>query len=412
MAIRFIFILALIALVEWYFFQSLKWLNGSKIYKYLYMGQWAWIFFLVFIVIVSFYYKPSEWHDFFRMIMAFIFIVETAKLFGVLFLILDDIRRLMMYGLQKSQLVSEHTSYTLLQAGRSDFFSKIALLFTIIPFLGFIYGIIKGGYNLKIHQVKLSFPNFPKDLSGLKIIQISDLHLGSFFSTTPVEHIVKIVNREVPDIIVFTGDLVNNIASEAEQYIGILSNLSAPYGMYSILGNHDYGDYVSWESNEAKSKNLEVLKNMQQKMGFRLLMNEHVAISKDNESIAILGVENWGANLHFPKYGNLKQAHDGTHHYPFKILLSHDPSHWDVQVKEDFKDIDLTLSGHTHGFQFGIESKALKWSPSQWVYKHWAGLYQKDNQYLYVNRGVGFIGYPGRLGIWPEITIIELSHKA
>jgi predicted MPP superfamily phosphohydrolase len=212
-----------------------------------------------------------------------------------------------------------------------------------------------------------------------------------------------------PDIIFFTGDLVNNVADEMDELKTVFSKLAAPLGVYSILGNHDYGDYVQWESAQAKVANLEKLKTVHKEMGWRLLLNEHVGIEKDGQSIALIGIENWGARANFSKYGDLSAAYKGAENYPFKILLSHDPSHWEAEVCRDYKDIDLVFSGHTHGMQFGLEIPGFRWSPVQYVYKQWAGLYRKDQQKLYVNRGFGFLGYPGRVGILPEITYLELT---
>ena len=217
-----------------------------------------------------------------------------------------------------------------------------------------------------------------------------------------------LINDQKPDVIFFTGDLVNDRATETHMHMEVLDKINAPMGVFSVLGNHDYGDYVKWDSKEAKQKNLDDLKNVHEKLGWRLLINEHVSLQKDGEEIAILGIENWGANLNFPKYGDMKSAHSGTEKYPVKLLLSHDPSHWSMEVRKVYTDVDITFSGHTHGFQFGIEIPGFKWSPSQYVYKQWAGLYKHNDQHLYVNRGLGFLGYPGRLGISPEITVMEL----
>ena len=267
---------------------------------------------------------------------------------------------------------------------------------------------VRGAFNYKIHAVKIVLPNLPSAFNGLKIVQISDIHSGSFISTTHLEEAINMINRQNADVIFFTGDLVNNLATETELLMEVLNKIEAPMGVFSILGNHDYGDYVQWDSREAKKKNLNDIKNIHAQLGWKLLMNEHVPLKKDDSEIVIIGVENWGANLNFPKYGDLKKAHTGTEKYPVKLLLSHDPSHWNFQVKEEYKDIDVTFSGHTHGFQFGIEIPGFKWSPAEYVYKQWAGLYQHDDQYIYVNRGLGFIGYPGRVGILPEITVLEL----
>ena len=215
--------------------------------------------------------------------------------------------------------------------------------------------------------------------------------------------------REKPDVILFTGDLVNNTTDEMDDYVEVFNKLKAPLGVYSTLGNHDYGDYQQWESPDHKKANLEKMKEVQTALGWRLLMNEHVSLQRGDDKVALIGIENWSAKARFPKYGNLEKAHAGSDTYPFKILMSHDPSHWKAEVLEKYPDIDLMLAGHTHGMQFGVEIPGFKWSPVQYVYKEWAGLYAQANQKLYVNRGFGFIGYPGRVGILPEITVLELS---
>jgi len=220
---------------------------------------------------------------------------------------------------------------------------------------------------------------------------------------------VDMILQQNADIILFTGDLVNDRHNEILEYIPVFNKLKAPMGVYSTLGNHDYGDYVQWESEIAKKENLDKLKQAHATMGWKLLMNEHIVFEKSGEKIALLGIENFGAKGRFPKYGRMQDAYPGTENIPFKLLMSHDPSHWDYQVKKEYKDIDLMLSGHTHGMQFGLENPYFKWSPVQWMYKQWAGLYEEGNQKLYVNRGFGFIGYPGRVGIMPEITVITLS---
>jgi predicted MPP superfamily phosphohydrolase len=283
---------------------------------------------------------------------------------------------------------------------------------SVLPFTSFIYGMVKGAFDYKVHRIKVVLPNLPSDFNGIKIVQISDIHLGSFVSTKPLEEAVNIILQQNADVIFFTGDLVNNESTETLQFIDVLSKIKAPMGVYSTLGNHDYGDYVTWETTAAKEKNLQDLKDVHAQLGWKLLMNEHIALKKGDSEIALLGIENWGGNLNFPKYGDMKKAHSETEKYPVKLLLSHDPSHWNMQVTKEYKDIDITFSGHTHGFQFGIEIPGLiKWSPSQFVYKQWAGLYSRDNQYLYVNRGLGFLGYPGRVGIMPEITVMELINS-
>ena len=258
----------------------------------------------------------------------------------------------------------------------------------------------------------MRFASLPDAFKGLRIVQISDIHTGSFDNHEAVAHGIQRVMDQKADIILFTGDLVNNHAVEVDKkYQEIYSRLNAPMGVYSTLGNHDYGDYVQWPSPEAKKENLQTLKDMHAAMGWRLLMNEHVVLEKGADKIALIGIENWSAKANFPKYGDMQKATAGLQekNIPFKILLSHDPSHWDAQVCVDYKDVNLTLSGHTHGMQFGIDSKIFKWSPVQYMYKQWAGIYEAGEQSLYVNRGFGFLGYPGRLGVLPEITVIELA---
>jgi predicted MPP superfamily phosphohydrolase len=264
-------------------------------------------------------------------------------------------------------------------------------------------------YKYKLEKVKLHFENLPLAFKGLKIVHISDIHSGSLQDKQAVEKGVHKIMQQKPDLILFTGDLVNNEAVEMDELASVFSTLNAPMGVFSILGNHDYGDYKQWGSAAKKSTNLSNLKDVHRNMGWRLLLNEHVVLEKDNETIALIGVENWGAKGNFSKYGDLKKAYTGSEGHSFKLLMSHDPSHWEAEVCKSFNDIDLMLSGHTHGMQFGVEIPGFRWSPVQYMYKQWAGLYNNKNQKLYVNRGFGFLGYPGRVGILPEITLIELA---
>ena len=264
-------------------------------------------------------------------------------------------------------------------------------------------------YNYQLKRVPLAFDNLPASFKGLKIIHISDIHSGSFMDKKAVSHGVDLILKEKADIILFTGDLVNDKATEMKDYMDVFNRLNAPMGVFSTLGNHDYGDYTSWPSEAAKQQNLEDLKKVHADLGWRLLMNEHVVLSRGADQIALLGIENWSNKARFPKHGRMDLAHAGTENFSFKILMSHDPSHWDAQVKPEYADVDLTLSGHTHGMQFGVEIPGFKWSPVQYMYKQWDGLYEDGKQKLYVNPGYGFIGYPGRVGILPEITVIELT---
>jgi hypothetical protein len=278
-----------------------------------------------------------------------------------------------------------------------------------IPLVGITYGILSGAHDYRVRRVTVKLPNLPKAFDGLRIAQLSDIHSGSFFNKTAVQGGVNLLLREKPDVVFFTGDLVNNVASEVQDYIPIFQKVKAPLGVYSTLGNHDYGDYVAWPSLQAKRQNLENLKHAHGLLGWDLLMNQHRMLEEGGEQLAIIGIENWGGKGNFPKYGKLDLAHQGTEAAPVKLLLSHDPSHWEAQVLPKFPDIDLMFAGHTHGMQFGVELPGLKWSPVQYMYKQWAGLYEEAGRYLYVNRGYGYLGFPGRIGILPEITIVELK---
>lgn len=293
---------------------------------------------------------------------------------------------------------------------RWKFISQVGWLLATIPFLGILYGMIQGRYAFRVISNSLNFANLPASANGLRIVHLSDIHIGSFpRDGRSVSHGVKMVNDLKPDLIFFTGDLVNNFALELEGFDDILGSLHAKYGKYSILGNHDYGDYTNWPNAQAKADNLQRLKEYHSKMGFKLLLNEWVPFTTDQgETFEIIGVENWGENG-FTKYGDLKRSLEGTNVDNFQILLSHDPSHWDAQVLDKTK-IDLTLSGHTHGMQFGVEIPGMvKWSPAKYRYPRWGGLYTEGNQHIYVNRGFGYIGFPGRVGMSPEITLIELN---
>ncbi len=352
-----------------------------------------------------------------------IFAHVVSKMFGSIFLLLDDFWRLLQWAGAKLGIAKEG-SISVPQEGeplageavatepgkisRSEFLTKTSLIATAVPIATMGIGILSGAHDYRVHRKVIKLPNLPKSFDGIRIGQLSDIHSGSFFNKTAVKGGIEMLQAEKADMVFFTGDLVNNVATEVKDYIDIFGKISAPLGVYSTLGNHDYGDYVSWDSAAAKKKNLADLMEAHKIMGWTLLMNEHKILKEGGDSIAVLGVENYGKGR-FPKYGKLEKAHRGTEGIPVKLLLSHDPSHWDLEVRPYYKDIDLTFSGHTHGMQFGIEIGGFKWSPAQYMYPQWADLYQQDNQYLYVNRGFGYLGYPGRIGILPEITIIELQ---
>lgn len=335
-------------------------------------------------------------------------IVYFSKIFAVLFIFLDDLQRFVRMVLRffRKKEVIDGSDFQ--KITRSQFLARTALLAGSIPVVGMTYGILSGAHDYRIRRHRLLFPGLPTAFDGLKIIQISDIHSGSFFNKRAVMGGVDMIRNEKPDVVFFTGDLVNDETSEINDYFQVFSRVKAPLGVFSTTGNHDYGDYRLWPSAEAKNQNFRDLIEAHRLLGWDLLMNEHRFLEVDRERIAVIGIENWGTGR-FPKYGDLGKAYTGAEDSPLRILLSHDPSHWDAEVRPRYPDIDLMLAGHTHGFQFGVETGNLKWSPSQWIYKQWAGLYEEGDQKLYVNRGYGYIGYPGRIGILPEITVIELK---
>ena len=325
-------------------------------------------------------------------------------LFVTLPLLLEDITRLIKAIFRKPTNAPRIPS-------RRKFVSTLGWGLAAIPFASILYSIFKGKYNYKVWKYTLYFDNLPKAFDGYRITQISDIHCGSFDNYEKIRYGVDLINSQKSDVILFTGDLVNNLANEVHNWKSLFATLQAPDGVFSIMGNHDYGDYSSWETPEAKQQNLEYLFQLQKQMGWQLLLNEHCYLERNGEKIALIGVENWGHGR-FSKYGDLNKAMEGVNTEDFKILMSHDPTHWQEIVLPENKDIQLTLSGHTHGMQCGIEIPGwLKWSPSQYIYKYWGGMYEEDGKYLNVNRGFGYHAFPGRLGVWPEITVIELKTK-
>ena len=328
----------------------------------------------------------------------------AAKLVILIPLLLEDLTRLGRWAVGAAAQSAGTESNAI---PRSEFIAKLALGLGAIPFLGLLWGMVKGATDYQVRRITLKFPNLPPAFEGFKVLQISDLHTGSFNSTEPLERAVAMINRQGADLILMTGDLVNNRATEVEPHIPTLAGIKSDLPIFSSLGNHDYGDYVQWESPAQKRENLERLMQNHAKIGWTLLNDTSHTITRGTDKIAVLGVQNWSSHANFPKHGNLPQAHAASGNAPFKILLSHDPSHWEAQVLH-YPDIDLTLSGHTHGMQFGVNLPFMKWSPVSYVYKQWAGLYEQGRQKLYVNVGLGFLGYPGRVGFLPEITVFEL----
>jgi uncharacterized protein len=409
---RYVWIVPIVVLaLDLYVFQAVKAVShgaSPRVRATIHTSYWVVsIFALLILCFLPWLYRRFTWmqgYAFFILIGFYL-----AKILVGAFLLLDDVRRVIQW-IAGRLLAASGPAPAVPADGvsRSVFMSWLGLGLGAGLYTSLLQG-FSNKYRYRVRRVRLAYDNLPASFKGLKIMQLSDIHTGSLADPIAVRRGVDMVMAEKPDLILFTGDLVNNIALEVGEYQAIFGCLDAPMGVYSTLGNHDYGDYGWWENAEAKKANLDHLMRIQREMGWRLLMNEHVVLERGGEQIALLGVENWSAKSRFPKYGKLDEAYAGAEKYPFKILMSHDPSHWDAQVRKDYQDIDLTLSGHTHGMQFGLELPGFKWSPIQYVYKEWAGLYEEGNQKLYVNRGFGFIGYPGRVGIMPEITMIELA---
>jgi hypothetical protein len=346
--------------------------------------------------------------------MLVFFLMTISKLLFLPFKLADDIRRLVKWYKNKSRVaegVEKQPSPNAMP--RSEFLAKAGLLAGSVPLGGMVYGTISGVYDYRVKHQKLYLPNLPKVFDGIKLGQISDIHSGSFYNQKAVAGGVEMLLKEKPDFIFFTGDLVNIMANEMRDYQDIFSKVKAPLGVYSSLGNHDYGDYkMDWASPAEKQKNFQDILDTHKNMGWDLLRNENRRLKVGGEEIGILGVENWGSISRFGKRGRLDLATKNTDDLPVKLLLSHDPSHWRAQVLPEYQQIDVMFSGHTHGMQFGIRGENFQWSPIQYIYPEWAGWYSEGNQQLYVNVGYGFLGYPGRLGILPEITIFELKASA
>lgn len=405
--------LAILFAVDYYVYQgamlaarnlSISWRNAIR---YVFWGVTA----LTFAVILFYNFGNPYWLKGTTRSLIFtgIFINYFSKLFAAIFLFSSDIVRLGKWiaGLFQNPAPSGEGN----SIPRSEFLAKTAMVAGTLPLVAMSWGIISGAHDYRIRRKTIYLPNLPREFDGITIGQVSDIHSGSFFNKTAVKGGVEMFMREKPDIIFFTGDLVNNESDEVKDFITIFDKLKAPYGVYSVTGNHDYGDYTNWDSAKAKAQNFNDLMEAHRLMNYNLLMNENRYIEIGGEKVAILGNENWGAGR-FAKYGDLDKAHQGSEEAAVKLLLSHDPSHWDAQVRTKYPDIDIMFAGHTHGFQFGVEIGDFKWSPSQYAYKQWAGLYTQGNQHLYVNRGFGYIGYPGRVGMPPELTFITLKQKA
>ncbi|MGN7720406.1 metallophosphoesterase [Chitinophaga sp. 22620] len=390
MARRLLLMLLLFVVSDIYFYQAVATLTGNPL---IHLGYWlidtllfAGILFVVFVRRMG-----SNDQRFIAILMSAMLLIFIPKVFSSLVLLAEDIVR-MFEGFPP----------------RSVYVSEAAVVLAGIFFLIILFGLTRGRHFYKVKREILYFPDLPEAFDGFTITQLSDVHSGSLSDVKGVQKGLDMADAQNSDLLLFTGDLVNNMASEMTPWIPLFAKLKAPYGKYSVLGNHDYGDYIRWESETAKNANLNHLKEIHAEIGFRLLLNESVTISKQGQSIALIGVENWGKGG-FHKYGDLKRAATGVPDNAFKILMSHDPSHWDEVTVDHDQHVHLTLAGHTHGMQFGIELFGFKWSPVKYVYKQWAGLYEQDGKYLYVNRGFGYHGLKGRVGIWPEITVLTLK---
>ncbi len=396
-------------LIEYYVFQVVQLLTVKStplITRWVWSIYWLWAVLMITGFALYTQLDANTYAGLRVFISALFFINLIGKLFTSLVLLGDDVRRLVSY---LSQFVISKEAPQI--AGRTAFIGKVALLTGVMPMMGLSFGILSGAHDYRVRRRDVYSPHLPKAFDGIRLVQISDIHTGSFFNKTAVRGGVDLINQERGDMILFTGDFVNNQSDEAKPYLDLFAKVKAPLGVHAVMGNHDYGDYHRWDSMIEKQQNIKDLHQMHKYMGWNIMLNENKIITADGESIALLGLENWGAGR-FSKYGDMSKTYEGTQEISYKILMSHDPSHWDAQVLSEYPDIDLMLAGHTHGMQFGVEIGDFRWSPSQYVYKQWADLYQKGTQSLYVNRGFGFLGYPGRIGILPEITILTLKRSA
>ncbi len=402
--IRWIIFTVFILLVDFYAFQSIKTLTKSK---WLYAIYWCFSL----LVLLNFVYKITTFdssNGLSRQVMfamGLVILSVVPKLLALIVLFTEDIYRIVKLVFNYLSTSSTENHFP----DRRAFVSKLALGLAAIPFSSVIYGMVKGKYNYQVINHTLFFDDLPEAFDGFKLTHISDIHCGSFDNEAKISYGIDLINEQQADVILFTGDIVNNKAEEMNPWIGHFKKLRANYGKYAVLGNHDYGEYIRWKTKEEKAQNFEAIKNIHPKIGFNLLLNDSIYLEKNREKIAIVGVENWGTR--FKKAGDLALASSKIKKEDFKILLSHDPTHWENEVKNHENNYQLTLSGHTHGMQFGIEIPGIKWSPVQYVYKYWAGIYKEMNKYLNVNRGFGFLAFPGRVGIWPEITVITLKKK-
>lgn len=400
MKTNFIILLAVFFIIEIYVYQAIRNITTNN---YIRIGYWVFTLLAYGIILywILTFNRASRDHQQIQLMVSAMMIFVLPKLLSVIFLLIGDFTRFVEYGFKYFTAKENYFPE------RRKFISTTALAAAGIFSLLAIDGIIFGKYRHTVRKVKLRFKNLPENFKGYKIVQISDVHSGSFFNPQKLQKAIDLINEQDADVVLFTGDMVNNYADEFKPFIPLFKSIKAKDGKFSILGNHDYGDYGAWNSREEKAQNIPTLKNYQAEAGFKMLRNENIALEKNGEKIYLLGVENWGIKP-FPQYGDLDKALKGVPEDAIKVLMSHDPTHFDEVVKKHKTHVHLTLSGHTHGMQFGLDLKNIKWSPVKFKYKKWADLYESEGKYLYVNRGFGVIAYPGRVGINPEITVIEL----
>ena len=402
---RWLFFIIFYVLIDIYAFQAFRNFSKSWIFNSAYVITSVAVL-VVFIYTLSTMNRSEGITTREMYIFGWFLVFFVPKLFLVLFMFGEDVIRLIIAAFSK--IFNSQSSFHF--PSRRKFVGAIALGVAAIPFASLIYGMYKGKYRYRVLSYDLEFEDLPEAFDGYTLTQISDVHSGSFDDAEKIAYGIDLINKQQSDVILFTGDLVNNFAKEMRGWTSLFSTLKAKDGVYSVLGNHDYGDYADWESQQDKVQNLEDLKELQREMGWKLLLNEHIWLEKGDSRIALVGVENWGAG--FKQAGDIDKASAGLTEQDFKILMSHDPSYWAERLKKDPKNYQLTLSGHTHGMQFGIEIPGvLRWSPVQYRYENWAGIYKEQKRVLNVNRGFGYLGYPGRVGIWPEVTVIKLKRK-
>ena len=405
MIFRLLVFLLVFAIIETYAFQAFKTLVKNKTFLLAYAVLSLVLLLYIIYGFTQFDRSVGQTPSSLRT-MGLMLLVYVPKILITLILLGEDVFRILIGVV--NHFVDYNNEATFLPS-RRKFVCQVGLGLAAIPFLSLIYGIFEGKYNFKVIKQAIFFPDLPDAFDGFTITQISDVHSGSFDNPDKIEYAIDLINQQKTDLILFTGDIVNTHAKEMHPWITTFNKIeNHPFGKYAVLGNHDYGEYVTWKTKEEKAKNFDAIKELYGQIGFNLLLNEHTFIEKEGQKIALVGVENWGHN--FKQAGDLDKAGAGLTKNDFKILMSHDPSHWEHVVKSDPNHYHLTLSGHTHGMQFGIEIPGyFKWSLAQYVYKQWAGLYENLGRYVYVNRGFGFHAYPGRVGIMPEITVIQLK---